>query len=301
MGLEAATYISDFNASNPAAGDQQSQGDDHLRLLKTVLQTTFPNAAKAFRLPTDGAAETANFSISFPGDQNKIKRVDATSGNITVTLSTPSGANAPGWGLTVARIDSSTNTVTIQGGTINGASSYALNGQWASVDLIWIDASSVWLALPRAGFAPGVTTTFHNTNAPAGWTKQTDAGYSNAAIRTITSGTVTTGGSTGFTSVFTSRTIAQANLPAVTLSYSGNTGDESNDHTHAYGDKSNPGTTGTTGGGAIGQTITDSSRNTGGRSEGHTHAYSGNTSALGSGTAMDFAVKYLEMIVATKV
>jgi hypothetical protein len=43
MGLEAATYISQLVATNPVgATDPRSQGDDHLRLLKSTLQNTFP-------------------------------------------------------------------------------------------------------------------------------------------------------------------------------------------------------------------------------------------------------------------
>jgi hypothetical protein len=41
MGLESANYISDLNTSNPAATDAKSQGDDHLRLIKSVLKNTF--------------------------------------------------------------------------------------------------------------------------------------------------------------------------------------------------------------------------------------------------------------------
>lgn len=43
MALETGTYISDFVIANPTPGDPKSQGDDHLRLIKTVLKTTFPN------------------------------------------------------------------------------------------------------------------------------------------------------------------------------------------------------------------------------------------------------------------
>jgi len=41
MGLETASYISQLNASNPTATDPVSQGDDHLRLIKSVLGTQF--------------------------------------------------------------------------------------------------------------------------------------------------------------------------------------------------------------------------------------------------------------------
>lgn len=47
MGLETGTYISDLNASNPASGDAKSQGDDHIRLVKSTIKATFPNVTGA--------------------------------------------------------------------------------------------------------------------------------------------------------------------------------------------------------------------------------------------------------------
>ena len=43
MPLETGTSISDLVSTNPAATDGIVQGDDHIRLLKTVLKTTFPS------------------------------------------------------------------------------------------------------------------------------------------------------------------------------------------------------------------------------------------------------------------
>ena len=43
MPLESASFITDLNESNPAAGDTVSQSDDHLRLIKQTLKSTFPN------------------------------------------------------------------------------------------------------------------------------------------------------------------------------------------------------------------------------------------------------------------
>lgn len=43
MTIEAATYLSDLNATYPLAGDQKSEGDDHLRLIKSTVKATFPN------------------------------------------------------------------------------------------------------------------------------------------------------------------------------------------------------------------------------------------------------------------
>jgi hypothetical protein len=44
MGLETGTYIADLVPTNPTSLDPRSEGDDHLRLIKEVLQNTFPNA-----------------------------------------------------------------------------------------------------------------------------------------------------------------------------------------------------------------------------------------------------------------
>lgn len=43
MPLESALYIHDLVATNPASTDALQSGDDHLRLIKAVLQASFPN------------------------------------------------------------------------------------------------------------------------------------------------------------------------------------------------------------------------------------------------------------------
>lgn len=43
MPLETASYISDLEPLNPPSTDQLSQADEHLRLIKSTLQATFPN------------------------------------------------------------------------------------------------------------------------------------------------------------------------------------------------------------------------------------------------------------------
>ena len=50
MGIETATFISDLVTTNPVATDQVSTADDHLRLIKSVLQSTFPDASAAFHM-----------------------------------------------------------------------------------------------------------------------------------------------------------------------------------------------------------------------------------------------------------
>ena len=47
MTVESASFINGLNASYPAANDAKSEGDDHIRLLKTTIKATFPNVTGA--------------------------------------------------------------------------------------------------------------------------------------------------------------------------------------------------------------------------------------------------------------
>lgn len=47
MALETGSYISDLVATNPTTTDPKSQGDDHLRLLKSTIKASFPNVSGA--------------------------------------------------------------------------------------------------------------------------------------------------------------------------------------------------------------------------------------------------------------
>ena len=53
MALESVTYISDLVTTNPVATDDVSQGDDHLRAIKTGLAGSFPNFAGAAMTSTE--------------------------------------------------------------------------------------------------------------------------------------------------------------------------------------------------------------------------------------------------------
>lgn len=45
MALESVTYITDLVNTNPVSNDPKSEGDDHIRNIKTALGNTFPNFA----------------------------------------------------------------------------------------------------------------------------------------------------------------------------------------------------------------------------------------------------------------
>ena len=97
MGLETATYISQLTATNPTSSDPVSQGDDHLRLIKSVLQSQFTTLGAA--AVTTTAAElnlldgkTAVGDVTGPGSSvdNAIARFSGTGGKQYRTQQLPS-------------------------------------------------------------------------------------------------------------------------------------------------------------------------------------------------------------------
>jgi hypothetical protein len=75
-GLESGTYISDLVVTNPLSTDLASTGDDHMRLIKSTIKTTFPNIS--------GAMNATHTELNF--------LVGSTSGTFTGTLTGMSGA-----------------------------------------------------------------------------------------------------------------------------------------------------------------------------------------------------------------
>lgn len=109
MALEDPTHISDLVATNPVgATDPKSQGDDHIRNMKTVMKTDFP----------DVDAPTASFFMSATAPANPVAGTrwwDTTAG----LLKRRNAANTD-W-ITSAISATANNTVDIDGGTIDGA------------------------------------------------------------------------------------------------------------------------------------------------------------------------------------
>src|SRR5690606_35137911 len=68
MGLETSTYIDGLVTTNPDGDDGKSQGDDHIRLIKSVLKNTFPNSTGAVTVTHNQLnAVGANGVLCFPG------------------------------------------------------------------------------------------------------------------------------------------------------------------------------------------------------------------------------------------
>jgi len=51
MGVETASYITQLVSTNPVVGDPVGEGDDHIRMVKTVLKNSFPSTSTAAVIP----------------------------------------------------------------------------------------------------------------------------------------------------------------------------------------------------------------------------------------------------------
>lgn len=134
-----------------------------------------------------------------------------------------------------------------------------------------------------ASFPSGTRMLFQQTTAPTGWTKDTTAAIDNGSLRTTT-GTVSTGGTVNFTTAFASQAVSGTNS-ATTL-----TASQIPAHTHPIAAV----VAGQVGGGGtiFGSSIAvDTAANIGGGGS-HTHVL--------TGTAINLAVKYYDVIIAQK-
>ncbi len=51
MAVESATWVTQLVSTNPVASDPVGEGDDHLRMLKTVLKNSFPSTSTTAIVP----------------------------------------------------------------------------------------------------------------------------------------------------------------------------------------------------------------------------------------------------------
>ena len=78
MGLETATYITDLVSSNPLGTDSRAQGDNHIRLLKSVLQTQFSDLGSAAVTTTAAELNILDGATVTTDELNTLDGVTAT-------------------------------------------------------------------------------------------------------------------------------------------------------------------------------------------------------------------------------
>ncbi len=165
MALESATYIDGLNTSNPTSTDAVSQADDHLRLIKSTIKTTFPNIS--------GAVTATHSAI------NSATSFDMPSGSIIAYA----GSSAPsGWlicdGSAISRstyatlfgIISTTYGVGDSSSTFNlpDLRERVIAGKATSASLLTSGVSGITsTTLGNAGGVQGVTLTSAQSGVPA--------------------------------------------------------------------------------------------------------------------------------------
>ena len=75
MGVETATYISQLSATNPLGTDPISEGDDQIRLVKSVLQAQFTSLGAA---AVTGTAAELNLIDGYTGTTAELNTLDVT-------------------------------------------------------------------------------------------------------------------------------------------------------------------------------------------------------------------------------
>lgn len=278
----SATAASNATADagiNLAEGQAPSTLNDSSRAIMAAIKKWLKDWQGA--LVTGGISTaytlTTNEGLTLADGVSVTCRMSATSG-ATPTLNVDStGAIA---------IQSVQGTAVPTGFLVSGAiykfTYYAAAAAWIVNGVSGTEAGT---AVSRP-YAAGTKTLFFQTSAPTGWTK--DTSLNNGTIRMI-SGTVgADAGSANFTDVFASRTILQANLPNVTLTAAANGA-----HTGATLFVTSA-DIGNNGAGNPGAFRVETARAVATAID-HTHS----VPLGGSGTAMDFAVKYADAIRAT--
>jgi hypothetical protein len=137
---------------------------------------------------------------------------------------------------------------------------------------------------PAIGLAPGTKMMFVQTAAPTGWTKDTT--HDNKALRVV-SGTASTGGSVAFTTAFASQSVA-GTVGNTTLT---TTQIASHSHNMPNQGSASANSTGAGSGTFNGAATSFNTGNQGGGGS-HNHGF--------TGTAINLAVSYVDVIICTK-
>jgi hypothetical protein len=202
-------------------------------------------------------------------------------GSLTLGAALPVGSGGSG-------VTSATAYSVLCGGTTSTGPFQSVSGLGSAGQVLTSNGAA---AMPTwqtpQNFDTGTAMMFVQTTAPTGWTKDTT--HNNKALRVV-SGTASSGGSVAFTTAFTSQAVA-GTVDATTL-----TTTQIPAHGHSRtgsGGANNSGYANSPFAAAsgFGTPVAVNSANTGGGSS-HTHTF--------TGTSINLAVQYVDVIIATK-
>lgn len=171
MTVETATYVSDLQPSFPPATDPRAQGDDHIRLIKQVLQNTFGNTTRQFQIP-GALSKTSNYSVA-KADGESTVYVSTSGGAVTLTLPTLVAADA-GWKIHFIKTSSDANPMFIapSAGTINSGGIAGLSKARRAIPGVRISAiwdGTAWFATRAHATPIGATIEYNLATLPPGF------------------------------------------------------------------------------------------------------------------------------------
>ena len=187
----------------------------------------------------------------------------------------------------------------------NGTSAVSFVAPGTSGNVLTSNGTT-WTSGAAAAFDSGTLMLFQQTAAPTGWTKQTT--HNNKALRVV-SGTASSGGSVAFTTALASQTpTGSVSISAISGSAGATTlsSPQIPSHSHSVPGPwdGSPGITPTQSyrksPNAVSPPANKATNSTGGGGS-HTHPFSFSSgSGTFSGTAIDLAVQYVDLIIASK-
>ena len=171
MPVESATYVADLQPVNPPSTDPRSQGDDHLRLIKQVLQNTFQGASRAWQVP--GALTTSTSLVLTKANGESVIYCSTAGGAINITLPALVAGDA-GWKVRICKTSSDANPVfilppsgTLSSGGVTGLAKARRCIPGIDVRAIWDGAA--WFVTRAIALPIGSMIDYSGASFPAGY------------------------------------------------------------------------------------------------------------------------------------
>lgn len=179
MGLEVTTLISGLTPTWPTGSERKSQGDDHIRLIKAVLQGTFPNASKAFYFPT---VQQVNVGPALTiANDNQMLIMSTAAGNISVSLPSGFGVAESGWRIMIMKNSTDINAIIVSAPSTTilsraGATATIRVGQLDEpATFFW--SGTAWYCW-KPGPLIGSTLEWNSSTLPCGYLFEQGSGFS---------------------------------------------------------------------------------------------------------------------------
>jgi len=251
MRLESATYISGLDSSNPDGSDSISQGDNHLRLIKSVLKATLPNADEAINgIHTSASAPSPTTAglVWFDTTLDVLKvRDEANSAWVILSTSPVTsykvlGSPTVGWTMPTSEGSSGQLLSTNGSGAFSFAS--ATTSIPAGVIVMWSGAISAipsgWVICDGTSSTPDLTGKFViHADADSGGSYNPDdnATLGNTGVHTLTTAEMPIHNHTYYQRGFTNDNTLGAgddDFSDDTQLYTGGTGNAGSGNSHAH-------------------------------------------------------------------